>query len=328
MEPSPIEPVTLLGDIGATNARFALQDAQGRLTSMRSMPGAEFPGPYQAMQAYLAGTSARVRAACLGVAAPVRGTTVRMTNRDWEFDSEALRRRMGLERLLVVNDFVALAHALPLLGPSDLLAVGGGRQDRAAPRAVLGPGTGLGAAALVPAGNATWLALAGEGGHVSFSPTTEPEIELWRHVRMRHEHVSAERLVCGRGLERIVEWLELSRDVPPRRLPAHRITELALHDADALCKEAVDMFCAILGTLAGNLALTIGARGGVYIGGGIVPRLGEFFVRSGFRRRFESKGRMGALLADIPVYVIRDPWAGLVGAGELMRQVQRTEPDA
>ncbi len=310
----------LLADIGGTNARFALQQRDG-IEQVRVLACAAFATLGDAMRHYLDDCGAEVRHAALGIANPVQGDHLRMTNHHWEFSIEALRRELGLDTLLVLNDFAALALALPLLPPHELQTVGGGRSDPAAPRVVLGAGTGLGVGALLRQRDGSWHALAGEGGHVSFSPADDDEAELWRFARARHGHVSAERLLCGRGLELIHAWLSARDGVAESACDAATITQQALNGSDARCMRALDMFCAMLGTLAGNLALTFDARGGVYVGGGIVPRLGEYFSRSPFRERFEAKGRFASSLAHIPTHVIHSPWPGLLGAGAALQNL-------
>jgi glucokinase len=316
---TPATAPRLVADIGGTNARFALQH-DDRIDRMQVLACAEFATLGDALRHYLQGQGAQVRHAALGIANPVHGDRLRMTNHHWEFSIDALRRELGLDTLLVLNDFATLALALPLLPAQELRQVGGGEADERAPRAVVGAGTGLGVAGLLPAHAGSWLPVAGEGGHVSFSPADDDEAELWRFARKRHGHVSAERLLCGRGLELIHAWLCERDGAADEAGDAAAITRRAMDQSDARCARAVDMFCGMLGTLAGNVALTFDARGGLYIGGGIVPRLGEHFARSPFRARFEAKGRFATALARIPVQVIHSPWPGLLGAGAALRQ--------
>ncbi len=308
----------LLADIGGTNARFALH-REGRIEHVRVLRCADFPGLADAVRRYLrdAGVDG-VRHAALGIATPVAGDQVRMTNHHWSFSIAATRDALVLQTLLVLNDFTALALALPDLPGAELLRVGPPVAPAAqGTRGVIGPGTGLGVGALVPLGR-RFMALAGEGGHVSFSPADEREVALWRFAQARHGHVSAERLLCGAGLRLIHDWLSAEAGRDGATIDAAGITRAALEHADPTSVEALALFCRLLGTAAGNLALTVGARGGVYIGGGIVPRFAEFFARSGFRARFEDKGRFRNYLADIPTYLIRDPWPGLRGVARAL----------
>ncbi|MBU6441304.1 MAG: glucokinase [Betaproteobacteria bacterium] len=325
MMPTPLP--HLLADIGGTNARFALEQ-DGRIGEIRVLACADYPSLQEAMRAYLRTSSTEVRHAAIGIANPVYTDRVRMTNHHWEFSIEALRREMGLETFLVMNDFAALALSLPFLPEQELRRVGGGQAEPRAARGVVGAGTGLGVGALVASADGSWQAVAGEGGHVSFSPVDEEEVDLWRFAHARYGHVSAERLLQGRGLELIHEWVCASSRQPGAPLPAARITELGLGGADAACRRSLELYCRILGTVAANVALTVDARGGLYIGGGIVPRLGDFLEQSSFRARFEDKGRLSVLLARIPVLVIHSPWPALIGAGVGLRQHLERLPHA
>jgi glucokinase len=299
----------LLGDIGGTNARFAWQAGPGApLQDWIALPTAEYASLADAIRRYLAATGRSAPPLCaIGIANPVTGDRVPMTNSPWSFSIAALRREFGFERLRVINDFTALALALPALQPADLRRIGGGEPARGATVALIGPGTGLGVSGLVPgATRGRWTALAGEGGHVTLAPTDARESAVLDELRRRFGHVSAERAVSGMGLEALhaaLATLDGAASAP--LLSAAEITARALRGGDARCDETLHLFCSFLGNVAGNLALTLGARGGVYIGGGIVPRLGEAFDRSCFRERFEAKGRFREYLAPIPVFVIR-----------------------
>ena len=304
MPVTPVEPAALVADIGGTNARFARVDAQGRLYGERSLACAEFPDLVTAATAYLASSSGpRPKQAAVAVATPVSGDWIQFTNSAWSFSTDATRQALDLERLLILNDFTALALALPLLGAAERRAVGGGVALADAPIGLIGPGTGLGVSGLIWSGQ-RWLPLQTEGGHVSFAATSEREWALSRVLQRRFGHASLERLLSGPGLVNLYTALaELDGEPAPALQPA-QITAHGLAATCPRCREVLDLFCAALGTAAGNLALTLGARGGVYIGGGIVPRLGDFFDRSAFRTRFEAKGRFSAYLAAIPSWVI------------------------
>jgi glucokinase len=231
---------------------------------------------------------------------------VAMTNQRWSFSIQALKAELGLRRLLVINDFSALALALPCLPRQVLRQVGGGTALAGGSIGLIGPGTGLGVSGLLPNGLGGWVPVQGEGGHATLAATTVRERAVLQGLARRHGHVSAERAVSGPGLVDIhAALVELdARAAASPALTAAQITERALGGEDASCVEALTLFCGFLGIAAGNLALTLGAKGGVYIGGGIVPRLGRWFDASPFRDRFESKGRFKAYLADIPVFVI------------------------
>ncbi len=301
-------PARLLGDVGGTNARFAWQDFDGApLRDIVTIPTADHPSIAAALAHYLHGLERAAPPWCaIGIANPITGDRVQMTNSHWSFSIDAVRREIGFERLVVINDFTALALALPDLAPGDLRQLGGGAPVADAPLALVGPGTGLGVSGLVPSGApGRWVALQGEGGHVTLAPTTAREAAVLQVLRERFGHASAERAVSGMGLEALHAVLCTLDGAPnPAPLPAAEISRRALASSDPLCVEALDLFCAFLGNVAGNLALTLGARGGVYIGGGIVPRLGDVFTRSRFRECFEDKGRFRSYLESIPVYVI------------------------
>jgi len=312
----------LLADIGGTNARFALQsgDGNGGFDDVEVLSCAAYPALGEAMRAYLANARARglavdsVRHAALAIANPVEGDAVRMTNHHWSFSIEALRQEQGLTTLLVVNDFAALAMALPHLAPEGKRRIGGvdAVELSGRPLGLIGPGTGLGVSGVIPAGGGRWIALAGEGGHVSFAPVTRDEVTILEALWAEYGHVSAERLLSGMGLE-LIHWARTGK-----RLPAAAITGAALDGSCADCLGTVDAFCAILGSVAGNVALTLGATGGMYIGGGIVPRLGDLFVRSAFRARFEDKGRLSDYLARIPTYLITEQYPALRGVSAML----------
>ena len=305
----------LVADIGGTHARFALCPAPGILQHALTLALADHATLESAVAAYLdsCGRPA-VRRAAFGIANPVLGDQIRMTNASWSFSIEATRRSLGLDSLKVINDFTALALALPLLAPADLTAIGGGTAAPGAPLALLGPGTGLGVSALIPGTDGRWTPLSGEGGHVDFAPRDDRELLLWQAARAHFGHVSTERLLSGAGLEFIHRTLAAAARDPDTHLSAARITADALHDGNPRCLESLDVFCAILGSAAADLVLTLGARGGVYIGGGIVPKLGGYFSSSPFRRRFEDKGRFSAYLAAVPAFVITAGHAALLGA--------------
>jgi glucokinase len=246
------------------------------------------------------------------VATAVGGDWVDFTNSNWAFSRTALQQELDLQALLVLNDFEALALSLPRLGPLQLKAEGPLPTPKGT-LAVIGPGTGMGVAGVreTPQG---WLALAGEGGHATLAPADDFESELLRHVRLQFDHVSAERLLSGIGLPVLHGAVAavLGHNVPA--LASEDIVEQGLSRSDPVCERTVASFCALLGGFAGSVALTLGARGGVYIGGGIVPRLGRRFFESDFRERFEAKGRFRPYLEAIPTAVIVDTLAALSGA--------------
>jgi glucokinase len=313
--------VGLVGDIGATNARFALVHRNGSTTPARIYALNDYPSISDAIDKYLGEESppANPRQAVLAIASPATGDQVTLTNHTWTFSIEELRRHLGLERLRVINDFAANALAIPHLGESDRFQIGVGAPVNDAAIAVIGPGTGLGVSALIPTA-AGAVPIPAEGGHVTMAPANAQESAVLDIMRKRYDHVSAERALSGPGLVNLYNTLcELSAAPAAPFTPA-QITSPRIWDEDPRAREAAAMFCAMLGTVAGNLALTLGARGGVYVAGGIVPKLGRFFAQSEFRARFESKGRLRGYLTAIPTYVIMRPLPALLGASSLLKQ--------
>ncbi|MBU6436006.1 MAG: glucokinase, partial [Betaproteobacteria bacterium] len=311
-------PPRLIADIGGTYARFALEVAPGRYEHGRVLRCADYADFHAAVRAYLDGLPVgHIDQAAVAIANPVEGDQVRMTNYHWQFSIEQMREELRLETLVVVNDFTALAMAVPRLAARDTRQVGGGYVRRDSVVGVLGAGSGLGVSGLIPA-NDGWVALGTEGGHASFAPHDEREVAILRHAWQKFSHVSFERLLSGPGLELIHQALATHARVSADPLAAPEITRRALEGLDPLCKEAVDVFCGLLGTAAGNLAVTLGALGGIYIGGSIVPRLGEYFDRSAFRRRFEDKGRFSDYLHGIPTFVITAENATFLGASAIL----------
>ncbi|MBC3808389.1 glucokinase [Undibacterium seohonense] len=308
----------LLADIGGTYARFALEVSKGDFQHVRSLLCADYPDFYTAINTYLQSLpNLQIEHAAVAIANPVDGDQVSMTNYHWQFSIEEMRQKLGFDTLLIVNDFTALAMALPRLGPNDVQQIGGGEARKQSVIGLLGPGSGLGTSGLIPAGD-SWISLGSEGGHTSFAPRNEREIAVLRYVWQHFEHVSFERLVSGPGLELIYRALSEQAQVVAKDLSAPEITQHALQHSDPQCEVALEIFCDLLGTAAANLAVTLGAMGGIYIGGGIVPRLGDYFAASGFRARFEEKGRFSRYVAAIPTYVITAEQATFIGAAAIL----------
>ena len=314
----------VLADVGGTHARFAWQAGPGQpLVATQVLASAEHPSVQAATEAYVAWVVAqglaRPTAMAMAIACPVTGDAVRMTNHHWAFSQSGLRAALGLQRLCVLNDFQALALALPTLPEAELCQVGGGVPQPGSAKALLGAGTGLGVSGLVPVSGAgagagagaagatgapAWVPLAGEGGHVTLPATTPQERWLVDRLAQRHGHVSAERVLCGQGLWDTYALLCEAAAAPVACADAAAVSTAALAGTDPQAHAALSLWCGLLGSVAGNLALTLGALGGVYVGGGIVPRLGGWFGASPFRARFEDKGRYRAYLQAIPVWVI------------------------
>jgi glucokinase len=298
----------LLGDVGGTNARFGWQaTADSGIEHVLVLPCAAHETLEAAIRTYLELKSLPMpRAGALGIANPITGDVIRMTNHHWSFSISEMQRSLGLQQLNVINDFTALALALPSIAKDNLVQVGGTVAEAYAPKALIGAGTGLGVSGLMPTdANDHWVAIAGEGGHVTLAAQTESEYRVIELIRQRYGHVSAERVLSGQGLVDLYLALrQMQKQQPVDVAGAAEITAWALQDKDPLALQSIDMFAGFLGSVTGDLALTLGARGGVYLGGGIVPRWLGWFETSQFRERFEAKGRFNAYLKDIPVWVI------------------------
>lgn len=322
----------LVGDIGGTNARFALLDDNNQPILTNTFRTDEFPTLIAAVETYLAEQNIdSLDSAAIAVATPIVSDSVKLTNNHWSFSIDKTRARLDIDRLHVINDFTALALSVNHLPDSELAQVGGGEIQAMHTKAIIGPGTGLGVSGLIPCGD-HWEPLQGEGGHVSLGVRTQREFAVYEQLMQRFRHVSAERFLSGPGLVNIVSALRDIDGLEPIEYSPADVTRwgMAKYEAQnsnaeyiempehAGCEEALQIFCQLLGSCAGNLVLTLGAEGGVYIGGGIVPRLGNFFIESDFRREFEAKGRMQAYLQKVPSFVINSDYPALVGAAQLL----------
>ncbi len=295
---------TILGDVGGTNARFAVlaADVLGPIEHMAVRDHAQFA---DALAVILERQSDRatIRRAIFGVAGAVEGNRCALTNNPWVVDAAELYRRFGLTRVHIINDFEALAWSLPYLAGEDIAKIGGGAPLTATPMAVLGPGTGLGVAAYVPREERA-LVLHSEGGHVTIPSGSLREDAIIEKLRQQFGHVSAERALSGQGLENLYRAIASVDALTVPERSAAGITQAALEGNCAGSRAALDTFCAMLGDVAGNFALSFGAQGGVFLAGGIVPHIGDYLTRSQFRTRFDAKGRMQRYVEAIPVYLI------------------------
>ncbi|MGN8158231.1 glucokinase [Salinisphaera sp. RV14] len=305
----------LVADVGGTNARFALADDYGALQGQETLRCEDFSGLAEATRHYLSNRNVgSIRAAAVAVATAVYEDHVAFTNSPWSFSIRDLGRQLGVKDFHVVNDFTALALSIPRLDREWLVPVtphGGGTPN--APRAVIGPGTGLGVSGVFHFGG-RWRALDSEGGHVTLAPADAREVELLGILTRQFDHVSAERVLSGPGLVNLYRANCELDGVDAEALEPSDITERGLAGECAICVKVLDDFCAMLGTAAGNLVLTLGARGGAYIGGGIAPRLQPFLAQSRFRERFEAHGRLSEYLADVPCYIVTAKYPALEGA--------------
>ena len=301
----------LIADIGGTNARFALVGDDGLPTGIRTLRVADHPGLVEAAAAYLDGH--QVDEAVIAVATPVETDRISFTNSPWSFLIPDARQRLGVARLAVINDFVAQALAVPHLQPHEREQIGGGEPLPDRPVGVIGAGTGLGVAGLIQVGD-TSIVLATEGGHASLAPGTARERALLERMAARYGHVSKERAISGPGLLAIAQALAEVDGVATAADTPEAVTRAAHDGTCPVCREALGMFSALLGSAAGDLALTYGARGGIYLAGGVCLGMGAIFDRQLFRERFEAKGRMHRYLEPIPTFLITRGDTGLLGA--------------
>jgi len=312
----------LLADIGGTNARFALL-LNGTLGKVTHMAVSDHGNFREALDGYLGGLTdaGRIDSAILAIPGLIRDGRGFATNSAWVIDSAELRAAYGFSTVRLINDFAAVAWSLPHLSPDSLLQVGGGSPVEAAPVAAIGPGTGLGVAASIPHPTGH-IVLSSEGGHVTLAGCSPREDAVIAYLRQRFGHVSAERVLSGQGLENLHEALAALDNVRLPRRSAAEITQSGIAGSCPTSRAAVDMFCAMLGTVAGNLALTLGARGGIFIAGGVLRHFPDYFAGSAFRARLEDKGRFRDYLEPIPAYLIVDDDAAFVG----LRAFAEVEP--
>jgi glucokinase len=303
----------LLADIGGTNARFGLL-ADGKVGVISHMAVGDHGSFREAFEKYLGQLPEPhgVRAAILAVAGTVRDGRCDLTNTSWVIDAAELRAESGFSTMRLINDFEAVAWALPRLSAGQLLQIGGRQPVKGAPLAALGPGTGLGMAAFIPHPNGP-LVLSSEGGHATMAGSSPREDAVIAHLRQRFGHVSAERVLSGDGLENLHEALATLDNLALPKRRAAEITRAGIEGSCPTSRAALDMFCAMLGTVAGNLALTLGATGGIFIAGGILRRVPDYFAGSQFRARFEEKGRFRDYLEPIPAYLILEEDVAFVG---------------
>src|SRR6266403_298257 len=308
----------LIGDIGGTNARFAIAE-NGAYRQLKHVEVDRHPSLHDALSAYLKALPDAERAdlsGALAIAGPVLGDRISMTNKAWSFSVEELRRSLKLISLTVVNDFAANARAIPHLAEPGLFAIGPVSAGAKGNIGVVGPGTGLGVSALIPTGG-DWVLIAGEGGHATLAASNEEEEAIIHMLRKRWSHVSAERVLSGAGLVNLYEAVCAIDGVEPLMLSPADVTQRAMSKSDNACVRAFAHFCGFLGSVAGDLALTVGALGGVYIAGGILLRFKEAFAASAFRQRFEAKGRFATMLARIPTYLILEESPALIGLANM-----------
>ncbi|MBC7659353.1 MAG: glucokinase [Chitinophagaceae bacterium] len=309
----------LVADIGGTNTRIGLLANEGscKITDIAFFENQDFPGIEAVFHHYFKQYPlvSPPKKACIAVASPVQSDRVSFVNNPWTFSREGLKSEFSFDVLHVINDFEAIARSLPYLDPKGLRCVGGGVANPLRARAVVGPGTGLGMGGLIPTATGT-IPLASEGGHAAFAPQNEDEDAVVHYLRQRLDFVCNEDLLSGAGLIHIFNALSHRAGHEVSVSDPALISGGALK-GDSRCVAALTCFCGILGSVAGDFALQIGAEGGVAIAGGIVPRFIEFFEQSPFRQRFEAKGCYRDYMAAIPTYVIMESQPGLIGAASI-----------
>jgi glucokinase len=314
----------LVGDVGGTHARFALVDSQGHIRHPRSFPAREHASLAHVISEYLHQTAGRARPvrAVIAVAGPVMDGEIEFTNLDWQISEGDLLAHFEFEAVKLINDFAAQALACPLLEPEDLRPLGPRlKAGSDCPMVVLGAGTGFGVAGLAR-GDRGDMPVATEGGHAGFAPADELEVEIWRRLKARYGRVSIERLLSGPGLFDIYRALA-DLEGANATLESDKALIEAAGAGDRLAGVAADRFCAVLGSVAGDLALSFGARGGVFVSGGLAPRLADRLAASDFRARFEDKGRLAAYVRQIPTSLVLHPYPAIVGAARELAQMER-----
>jgi len=308
-----------VADVGGTNIRLARVES-GQLFDIQKFLCSDFEHISDVIQQYFARFEhLEFNAGCIAIACPTENDWIKMTNHHWQFSVNETRKLLGLDYLDVINDYTAISMSLPVLSADQKVQIGAGEIVGSAVKAVFGPGTGLGVGALVP-DTKGWSCLDGEGGHVDFAPIDEKDLVIWRYLTEKYGHASAEEVLSGRGLVNIYQALASYDGISPVLTEPAQITQQALEQTCDLCVKSLKQFCRIMGSFAGNLALSTGAHGGVYIAGGIVPRFVDYFKQSEFRTRFEAKGRFRQYVAAIPTYIITEPDHGLLGAAAYLQQ--------
>jgi glucokinase len=311
----------LITDIGGTNARFTIETAPYKYESTQVLQSIDYPNLIAATNDYLQQVKHvnTVKSMAVVVPSPIFEDTINMVNNPWKsFSMNHFKQQMKFDNMIFLNDFHALALSLPMIDKAQLVQVGGNSETILENKiqAVIGPGTGLGSAFLYQhPQTGEYLALSSEAGRLSFAPGNEEESYLWNFAHKRYQHVSTERFLSGSGLQLIYQALCEKSGKMITKLPLpYEITQQGIDGGDFIAHRTIEIFCRMLGTAASNLAVVTNSFGGVYIGGGIIPKMLDFFVKSSFRGRFENKGRYHWLLSRIPVYVIIEEFPAFSGA--------------
>lgn len=303
----------LVGDIGGTNARFALiESANSEPVSFANVQTSDFTNiDIAILKAILPQTKVRPKTAILAIAGPISGDEIELTNCPWVVCPWVMMDMLGLKEIVVINDFEAQALAVASLDKEHLLQIGGGEAIAGASRVVLGPGTGLGVAGLVRSGN-SWLPIPGEGGHVDMGPRTPRDYQIFPHIELLEGRISGEQILCGRGLVSLYRAICTADGIFPLYSEPKQVTEAAAGN-DAAAQEAVELFAVYLGRLAGDLALIFMARGGVYLSGGIAQKIVPVLQNGGMRAAFDDKAPHSQFMKSTPVFVMTHPLAAVAG---------------
>ncbi|TRX56821.1 glucokinase [Thalassomonas sp. M1454] len=320
--------INIVADIGGTNLRVGIVQPDGSVANLELFQCEEYSSLKSVLDLYLTNqnidTSVTKTNACLAIACPVDQDLISMTNLPWSFSKSELKADLKLNHLYMINDYTAIAWSINSLSDDQKVKIGGGESIPHTPMAICGPGTGLGVANVIW-GHDQWISVGGEGGHADFAPVDDTEIEILKFLQTKYPRVSYEQVLSGLGIEQIYQALCSIKNVPAQDYQAKDISGKALDNSCEICLEALQQFCKILGSFAGNLALTTSAFGGVYIAGGIVPRFIEFFENSDFRARFIAKNRFTEFNSKIPTYVITEAQPGILGASAYLIQQNNNE---
>ena len=312
--------LSVVADVGGTNIRLAVLDiTNGEMSKIREYPCAQFITIDTALVQYFATLSEPVGYLCIGIACPVENDLISMTNLNWQFSKKQLKQKLALQALYVINDYTAISLAVPFVEENQKIKIGGGEEVADGVKAIFGPGTGLGVSHLIKH-NEKWVSLDGEGGHSSFAPNTSQQADVLLLLQSQFGHVSNERLLSGQGLVNIYHALCRLAGKQPEFFEPAEITKSALAVECEIAEQTLTLFCQAMGGFAGNLALNLDCKGGVYIAGGIVPRFIDFFQNSEFRAFFEAKGRFAGFLKTVPTYLITHENPGLLGAAVYLQQ--------
>lgn len=310
----------LVADVGGTNIRLGIANLDDlSVSQILSYQCADFGNIDGAIQKYIDDSGASFELACIDVATAVTGDVVSLTNNHWEFSQDKLKEQFGLTKLIVINDFTAIAMSVPSIPDDKKVQLGGDKAVSNKPIAIYGAGTGLGVAHMVHSGT-KWLPLEGEGGHVDYAPVEEDEIAVLTELQKKYHRVSAEQVLSGLGLVQIYQSLCAWKGLEAKAYEPADVSKHGIDGTDKIAEQSMKIFCRVLGSFGGNLALNLKTYGGVYIAGGIVPRFIEYVKQSDFRRRFDDKGRLSRVVVDIPVYIVTEEQPGLIGCAAYLKQ--------